>query len=77
MFVCFLVLDCPNGTYGLNCATQCSCLNGASCSPVTGVCNCTAGYYGTNCSIGKTLCDWCRYVRVAVTVLVCVMVSFR
>ena len=54
IYLCLLVLDCPIGTYGLNCATQCSCLNGASCSPVTGVCNCTAGYYRTDCGTGKT-----------------------
>ena len=34
---------CPVGTYGYHCEHECSCQNGAVCSPQSGYCNCTAG----------------------------------
>jgi len=39
-------MTCPHGTYGLNCAGSCACVNGGACDPVTGDCTCKAGYQG-------------------------------
>ena len=53
MFVSLLhYIGCID-TYGPDCASTCTCLNGADCSPVTGVCNCTTGYTGVSCESGK------------------------
>ncbi|XP_078681164.1 uncharacterized protein LOC144916058 [Branchiostoma floridae x Branchiostoma belcheri] len=41
---------CPHGTYGKDCARNCSCQNGANCSLSDGRCNCTGGWYGRHCS---------------------------
>ncbi|XP_066266407.1 uncharacterized protein [Branchiostoma lanceolatum] len=41
---------CPHGTYGKNCARNCSCQNGDTCGPSDGDCNCTDGWYGKDCS---------------------------
>ena len=44
---------CATGTYGAACSQVCNCQNGAACDVKTGVCTCTAGYMGTNCSQGQ------------------------
>ena len=31
---------CPSGTYGEGCVQKCSCINGAQCNAVSGVCTC-------------------------------------
>ncbi|KAI8491776.1 Endothelial cell-specific molecule 1 [Branchiostoma belcheri] len=41
---------CPYGTYGKDCARNCSCQNGANCSLSDGRCICTDGWYGRDCS---------------------------
>ncbi|KAI8491777.1 Endothelial cell-specific molecule 1 [Branchiostoma belcheri] len=41
---------CPHGTYGKDCARNCSCQNGANCSLSDGRCKCTGGWYGRDCS---------------------------
>ncbi|KAI8484641.1 Endothelial cell-specific molecule 1 [Branchiostoma belcheri] len=41
---------CPHGTYGKDCARNCSCRNGANCSSSDGWCDCTDGWYGRDCS---------------------------
>ena len=43
------------GTWGNQCANKCQCMNGATCDPVTGYCNCTAGWLGTTCDTGDLL----------------------
>ena len=53
LYVCICVLGCTGNTYGPDCASDCNCLNGADCSPVTGVCNCTVGYTGVSCESGE------------------------
>ncbi|XP_035686857.1 fibroblast growth factor receptor 4-like [Branchiostoma floridae] len=55
----------PGSTYGRDCAKTCGCQNGASCSPDDGRCNCTAGWYGSNCdgACPKSRYGWrCRQV---------------
>ncbi|XP_066294203.1 uncharacterized protein [Branchiostoma lanceolatum] len=41
--------SCPPGTYGQGCSSRCRCQNGAPCSPIDGRCNCTEGWFGSNC----------------------------
>ena len=45
---------CSPGFYGLDCRYPCSCLNGADCDPVRGLCHCPPGYTGAQCQNGKT-----------------------
>ncbi|KAH9523872.1 hypothetical protein Btru_047284, partial [Bulinus truncatus] len=50
-------IDCLQGTWGLDCARNCSCSLGAStCNPKTG-CVCKDGYNGTYCSENINQCD--------------------
>lgn len=42
-------IACANGTFGLQCAGICSCMNGAACDPTSGHCQCPPGYRGTLC----------------------------
>ena len=46
---------CSPGFYGLDCRYPCSCLNGAHCDPVRGLCHCPPGYTGAQCQNGKTM----------------------
>ncbi len=46
------MLECPQGTFGANCAENCNCQNGAQCDHVTGVCICV-GYTGARCETRK------------------------
>ena len=56
MFISLLhYIGCIDNTYGPDCTSTCTCLNGADCSPVTGVCNCTTGYTGVSCESGKNI----------------------
>ena len=49
-----IFIGCVDNTYGPNCVSTCTCLNGATeCSPVTGACNCTYGYTGLSCESGE------------------------
>uniref|UniRef100_A0A8W8N5D1 Fibrillin-1 n=1 Tax=Magallana gigas TaxID=29159 RepID=A0A8W8N5D1_MAGGI len=43
---------CPNFKYGVNCSNNCACVlnNTKLCGHVTGECECTVGWTGTNCS---------------------------
>lgn len=53
------ILECENGTYGFNCAKNCTghCLNDSPCNKQTGICDmgCSAGYQDDYCSKGKFL----------------------
>lgn len=50
--------DCLQGTYGGNCAFNCSVgCEGDSCNAVDGACVCKNGYNGTKCEYGKFLLD--------------------
>ena len=51
----YTCIDCPEGFYGEGCtdSEECECQNGASCDPVTGQCNCTAGWMGETCNKSK------------------------
>lgn len=40
---------CPPGFYGIGCAEQCDCANGATCDHVSGACYCTPGWRGMRC----------------------------
>ncbi|XP_065351886.1 multiple epidermal growth factor-like domains protein 10 isoform X2 [Cloeon dipterum] len=40
--------SCPNGKFGLNCSSDCACLNG-ECHHVTGECRCHKEWRGTTC----------------------------
>ena len=60
-FVSYPCAECPNGMFGLGCAQNCSCENGAACGHVTGACDCKSGYTGASCESGmsaKILHDW-------------------
>lgn len=41
---------CAEGKYGLNCESNCTCENGATCSPVNGSCICAPGWKGELCN---------------------------
>lgn len=43
--------SCSYGTYGIDCASTCQCMNGASCSTVDGSCICSKGWAGTTCGM--------------------------
>lgn len=49
--VLYFHVACKQGLYGPNCATTCSCQNGASCDRFTGTCTCTVGWIGTDCNM--------------------------
>lgn len=46
---------CPEGTFGLNCTNNCTCENGAICSPIDGSCTCSPGWMGEKCN--KRVCQ--------------------
>lgn len=41
--------ECPVGTYGLQCAETCQCMNGGKCYHISGACLCEQGYTGEHC----------------------------
>lgn len=43
-------IPCLNGKYGSNCSSICSCFNGGKCRPTDGLCFCSPGFYGHDCS---------------------------
>ena len=55
LFECdfFVEAACPDGYYGLDCSSTCSCGNGAKCDHVTGDCSCPPGWVGDNCNERK------------------------
>ncbi|GLV45364.1 Nimrod A [Carabus blaptoides fortunei] len=40
---------CPTGRWGLGCANQCDCRNGAACNAKTGYCQCLPDWTGSKC----------------------------
>ena len=40
---------CRQGYYGANCMLECQCSNNGTCDPVTGQCNCSAGWTNQKC----------------------------
>ena len=50
--MCF-VTDCPLGTFGQDCSTQCHCLENTDCDAWTGTCSmgCAEGWTGETCSV--------------------------
>ncbi|XP_070174330.1 fibrillin-3-like [Littorina saxatilis] len=50
-------LTCPTGTYGTNCAQQCTCGRGASNCDVIKGCVCLEGWRGDNCDVDRNECD--------------------
>ena len=55
-FLCISVACIP-GMFGANCASTCTCINGASCNHVNGTCTCQDGFIGVNCKNGKFCWD--------------------
>lgn len=55
----YLLTDCRDYTYGLNCTLNCSCVseNTERCNPKTGFCTCLPGFRGINCEFGKIQTD--------------------
>ena len=42
--------ECTNETYGPGCINKCKCYNAATCDHVSGVCLCTPGWRGRQCT---------------------------
>ena len=53
----FFFLECPIGSYGVNCLGNCSltCMHPGKCNRETGHCNggCQGGWTGVRCEEGK------------------------
>jgi len=47
-----LCVVCVQGFYGVDCKSQCSCLNGGTCDAVSGICICPPGTTGERCEDG-------------------------
>lgn len=45
---------CRAGTFGPNCKSRCSCINGGRCDFRTGTCYCPPGFIGADCSSSKS-----------------------
>jgi len=45
--ICYV--ECPEGTFGVDCRHHCQCHNGARCDHVGGACICAAGWRGMSC----------------------------
>lgn len=45
---------CRAGTFGPNCKSRCSCINGGRCDSRTGTCYCAPGFIGADCSSSKS-----------------------
>lgn len=41
--------ECPVGTFGIQCAEICQCMNGGKCYHISGECLCEPGYTGVHC----------------------------
>ena len=55
-YICFLITECDQGTFGKMCKSRCHCLNGVGCNNVNGQCPrgyCDAGWKTNTCSEGK------------------------
>lgn len=51
-----VVLDCPEGRWGLGCQEICPpCEHDATCAPETGACLCRPGFTGSRCQDGECL----------------------
>lgn len=48
-----LYTACPAGFYGVGCLQECMCSKNSTCNPVTGQCECLAGWIGPDCSQSK------------------------
>ncbi|XP_070547066.1 multiple epidermal growth factor-like domains protein 11 [Ptychodera flava] len=42
-------IECPVGSYGYYCKTNCTCENGGTCNRVDGSCHCSQQYFGSSC----------------------------
>lgn len=51
-----MAIECPTGTYGLNCGSVCVCQNGGTCHHVDGSCTCPAGFIGERCEQSDMKC---------------------
>lgn len=49
-----LSAGCRAGTFGPNCRSRCSCLNGGRCDFRTGTCHCPPGFIGADCGSGES-----------------------
>lgn len=49
-----LSAGCRAGTFGPNCKSRCSCLNGGRCDFRTGACYCPPGFIGADCSSSES-----------------------
>ena len=50
--VYLLCTACPEGTFGQDCSSACTCVQG-ECHHITGNCSCYDGYLGVTCDHGK------------------------
>lgn len=52
LYLYFNILDCPEGKYGVNCASTCGCVRQftSNCNKVNGKCECIEGRQGNNCT---------------------------
>ena len=48
-FHLMVFIECPQGRFGAQCLSQCSCENNATCSPRDGECYCQSGWTGQFC----------------------------
>ena len=56
------ITECPQGKYGMNCASTCTCNphRTVSCDKVDGTCSCKAGWEGKDCNADVKECTLSR-----------------
>ena len=57
-------VECPAGSYGVNCESLCRCRDDSDCHPITGQCVCGAGWTGLACQHGEKTHDAASRVTV-------------